>query len=166
MSVWCIAEYASLHVFKLTLAESRSHYKTIFLKIYQNKQQQHHIGRCWEVLYLEGGVVKLLDLVTCKLDLQTSQINILTVFVLHFFTRRLNKNKLQVLPELLFQGTPKLSRLWVTKMFILPFPKEIVLWINLIDKMAVYWEKKCLQCFCSIDQSMPCLFELVDLSSN
>lgn len=30
-----------------------------------------------------------------------------------FPNRRLNKNKLQVLPELLFQSTPKLTRLWV-----------------------------------------------------
>lgn len=36
-----------------------------------------------------------------------------------FLTRRLNKNKLQVLPELLFQSTPKLTRLWVAFICIL-----------------------------------------------
>lgn len=34
------------------------------------------------------------------------------IFFIHpFLARRLNKNKLQVLPELLFQSTPKLTRL-------------------------------------------------------
>lgn len=44
-----------------------------------------------------------------------------------FFTRRLNKNKLQVLPELLFQSTPKLTRLWVAFMCILYLASHLAL---------------------------------------
>lgn len=66
----------------------------------------------------------------------------LACFLFFVSCSRLNRNKLQVLPELLFQSNPKLGRLWVHFNFSSTFPSPICLWLSVtlsVCLSSVFW---------------------------